>query len=108
MDRIALLKQVLDQNSEDAFARYGLAMAYLSEGRTDEALAEFDTLIQYNPEYVPAYQMSAQTLAKLGRTSEAVERLKGGISIAIRNGNTHAAAEMQGLVDELRGQAAGG
>src|SRR4029453_10312858 len=45
MDRIALLTQVLEQNPSDAFARYGLAMAHLSDGRTDAALTEFDTLI---------------------------------------------------------------
>jgi predicted Zn-dependent protease len=101
MDRIALLSQVVEQNPDDAFARYGLAMAHLSEGRTDAALAEFDTLIQHNPDYVPAYQMSAQTLAKFGRSDEAVQRLRHGIAMAIRHGNAHAASEMQALLDDL-------
>jgi Tfp pilus assembly protein PilF len=101
MDRIALLTQVLEQNPSDAFARYGLAMAHLSDGRTDAALAEFDTLIQHNPEYVPAYQMSAQTLAKLGKSNEAVDRLRHGIATAVRSGNAHAASEMQALLDDL-------
>lgn len=101
MDRIALLTQVLEQNPADAFARYGLAMAHVSEGRTDQALAEFDTLIQHNPDYVPAYQMSAQTLAKLGRNEEAIARLHAGIEAAQRTRNSHAASEMQALLDEL-------
>jgi predicted Zn-dependent protease len=101
MDRIALLTQVLEQNPSDAFARYGLAMAHLSEGQTDAALAEFDTLIEHNPEYVPAYQMSAQTLAKLGRSPEAVDRLRRGIATAVRHGNAHAASEMQAMLDDL-------
>jgi len=101
MDRIALLTQVLEQNPSDAFARYGLAMAHLSEGRTDAALTEFSTLIQRNPEYVPAYQMSAQTLTKLGRSDEAIERLRQGIATAGRTGNAHAASEMQALLDDL-------
>ncbi len=101
MDRIQLLTQVLEQNPGDAFARYGLAMAHLSEGRSDAALAEFDTLIQHNPDYVPAYQMSAQTFAKLGKSDEAVDRLRRGITTAVRSGNTHAASEMQALLDDL-------
>ncbi|WP_035351064.1 tetratricopeptide repeat protein [Edaphobacter aggregans] len=101
MDRIALLNQVLEQNPADAFARYGLAMAHLSEGRTDDALAEFDILIRHNPEYIPAYQMSAQTFAKLGRSAEAIERLRHGIATAVRHGNAHAASEMQALLDDL-------
>jgi Tfp pilus assembly protein PilF len=101
MDRIALLTQVLEQNPSDAFARYGLAMAQLSDGDTGAALAQFDLLIQHSPEYVPAYQMSAQTLAKLGRSGEAVERLRAGIATASRSGNAHAASEMQALLDDL-------
>lgn len=101
MDRIALLTQVLEQNPADAFARYGLAMAHASEGRIDQALAEFDTILQHNPDYVPAYQMSAQTLAKLGRNDEAVTRLHAGIEAAQRTRNGHAASEMQALLDEL-------
>ncbi|MDE1177634.1 MAG: tetratricopeptide repeat protein [Edaphobacter sp.] len=103
MDRIALLSQVLEQNPTDAFARYGLAMAYVAEGKPEEALNQFTTLTAHNPDYVPAYQMSAQTLAKLGRSDEAIERLKSGLEAAARTGNQHAASEMQGMLDELGG-----
>lgn len=101
MDRIALLSQVLEQNPTDAFARYGLAMAFVSDGRPDEALEQFTTLLGHNPDYVPAYQMSAQTLAKLGRSDEAIERLKTGLEAARRTDNQHALSEMQGMLDEL-------
>jgi len=101
MDRITLLTQVLEQNPADSFARYGLAMAQLAGGNVEAALIEFATLIQHNPDYVPAYQMSAQTLAKHGRTDEALKRLHSGIAAAERTGNQHAAAEMQALQDDL-------
>jgi predicted Zn-dependent protease len=101
MDRIALLTQALEQNPSDAFARYGLAMAHLSDNNVDAALSEFATLIQQNPDYVPAYQMSAQTLAKQGRTDEALERLHSGIAAANRTGNQHALAEMEALREDL-------
>jgi predicted Zn-dependent protease len=102
MDRIALLTQVLEQNPKDAFARYGLAMAHLAGGDVKSALIEFATLIQHNPDYVPAYQMSAQTLAKEGRTEEALERLHSGIAAANRTGNQHALAEMEALREDLK------
>lgn len=101
MDKIAALTEILNMNPADSFARYGLAMAYAADDRTDDALREFSTTLQHNPDYVPAYQMSAQTLVKLGRIREAEERLKAGLEAAARTGNTHAASEMQALLDDL-------
>lgn len=101
MDKIAGLTEILAQNPSDSFARYGLAMAYAADGRHDEALKEFATTIQNNPDYVPAYQMSAQTLLKLGHTDAAKARITEGLAACKRTGNTHAASEMQAMLDDL-------
>ena len=101
MDKIAALSEILTVDPTNAFARYGLAMEHSAQGNTDLALTEFTTLIHHNPDYVPAYQMSAQTLAKLSRADEAISRLKEGLTAAHRTGNAHAASEMQALLDDL-------
>ena len=102
MDKIAALREILAGNPSDSFARYGLAMAYAAEGREEEALGEFGKIVADNPDYVPAYQMSAQTLLKLGRTEAAGARLTEGLAACGRTGNTHAASEMQAMLDDLR------
>lgn len=99
--KIAALSEILTADPANAFARYGLAMEHLSLSNPDAALAEFTTLIDHNPDYVAAYQMSAQTLAKLGRTQEALDRLHSGIATANRTGNQHAVAEMDALRSDL-------
>ena len=101
MDKIAALTEILTMDPANAFARYGLAMEHISQGNTDTALTEFTNLIQHNPDYVPAYQMSAQTLVTLGRTDSALERLHAGIAAANRTGNQHALAEMEAMREEL-------
>ncbi len=101
MDKIAMLTEILKQNPADAFARYGLAMAYAAEGKAEAALQEFAETIERTPDYVPAYQMSAQELVKTGRTEEAKARLQAGLAACARTGNEHAASEMQGMVEEL-------
>jgi len=101
MDKLALLTEILTQNPNDAFARYGLAMEHISRGNTEAGLREFDTLITQSPDYVPAYQMSAQTLAKIDRPADALARLHAGIAAANRTGNQHALAEMDALREEL-------
>ena len=85
----------------DSFARYGLAMEYSGSGQTEQALAEFDQLSKDHPDYVPGYFMAAQTLAKVGRTDDARERLQVGITAAVRTGNAHAQGEMQEMLDDL-------
>jgi predicted Zn-dependent protease len=101
MDKIAALNEILQLDPANAFARYGLAMEHIAQSNTDAALTEFTTLIEHHPDYVPAYQMSAQTLVKLGRTEEALTRLHEGIAAANRTNNQHALAEMEGMREDL-------
>jgi tetratricopeptide (TPR) repeat protein len=101
MDKIAMLTEILSQNPDDAFARYGLAMEYGNQGQTEAALAEFDRILSAHPDYVPAYQMSGQILARTGQTEAARRRLEQGIAAAARAGNSHAQGEMEALLDEI-------
>jgi tetratricopeptide (TPR) repeat protein len=101
MNRIASLSEILTLNPEDSFARYGLAMEYSRAGQIEEALGEFKTLTEKNPDYAPAYFMAAQTLATASRTDEAKRWLVDGISAARRTGNAHAQSEMTAMLEEL-------
>jgi predicted Zn-dependent protease len=101
MDKIAMLKEILAQQPGDAFAQYGLAMAYASEGDLATSVVEFDRLLERHPDYTPGYFMAGQTLVKAGRVDEAAGRLREGIASAQRTGNAHALSEMQQLLEEL-------
>ena len=101
MDKFQGLKEILEMDPKNSFARYGVAMELAARGETEAALQEFTTLLGNDPDYTAAYFMSAQTLATAGRTADAMERLKGGISCAARTGNRHALSEMQAMLDEL-------
>lgn len=100
-DRRKMLEDFLVQNPADSFARYGLAMDYANAGEIERGLSEFARLLEINPDYVAAYQMSAQTLVKAGRSTEAQPLLEKGIACAQRTGNQHAASEMQAMLDEI-------
>ncbi len=101
MDRIAALTEILTENPEDAFARYGLAMEYSKAGQIEQAIQEYKTLIEKNPDYTPAYFMAAQMLAGASRVAEAKRWLVDGISSASRTGNAHAQSEMTAMLEEL-------
>jgi predicted Zn-dependent protease len=95
------LEDFLAKNPNDAFTRYGVALECVKEGDLAASEAHFRTLIRSNPDYVPGYQMYAQTLAQNERTEEAKNILAQGIQAAIRAGNQHARSEMEGLLAEL-------
>lgn len=100
-DRVATLKQVLDANPNDAFARYALGLEYSGSGDTDAALAEFQRLLAAHPDYTNGYFMAAQTLVRADRSDQARAMLRQGIECARRTRNQHAQAEMEGMLDEL-------
>ena len=99
--RVATLMEILDQNPNDAFARYALGLEYSGGGETDEALKHFKLLLESNPDYTNGYFMAAQTLARAERKEEARDMLLHGIECARRTRNQHALAEMEGMLDEL-------
>ncbi len=97
-----MLNEILSQNPNDAFARYGLAMEYSKTGEIERALEEFGNLLSTHPDYTAGYFMAAQTLVSANRVDEARKMLVDGISSARRTGNTHAQSEMTALLEELK------
>jgi cytochrome c-type biogenesis protein CcmH/NrfG len=101
MDRVAMLTEILSENPNDAFARYGLAMEYSNQGNVDRAMEEFRKLLDTHPDYTAGYFMAAQALARASRVEEARKMLGDGIISAKRTGNGHAQSEMEGMLADL-------
>jgi predicted Zn-dependent protease len=101
MDKIAGLTEILAQNPTDAFARYGLALAYDQQGDSTRALAEFSILVGQHPDYTPGFQMAGQILLRTGDTARARDFLTRGLAAAQRTSNAHATSEISGLLSEL-------
>ncbi len=58
-------------------------------------------MIVEHPDYVPAYFMKGQTLARGERDEEARDTLLAGVEVATRTGDSHAAGEMSGFLETL-------
>lgn len=99
--RREILEEFLDKKPDDAFSRYGLAMEYMNNGDTVAADSQFRALLERNPDYVPAYLMYAQMLAREARIGEAKQVLSSGIAAAAKAGNQHARSEMEALLGDL-------
>lgn len=96
-----MLEELVAKNPKDAFARYGLAMECMNSGEAAAADAHFRLLVESNAQYVPAYLMYGQFLARESRNDEARKILTSGIAAAEKANNQHARSEMEALLNEL-------
>lgn len=95
------IEELLQDDPDDAFLRYGLAMEHVSAGDDSGAVACFHDLLGRCPEYVPGYVQAGQVLARLNRSAEAAGIWQKGIAAARQQGDMHAAEEMQAMLDGL-------
>lgn len=95
------IEAMLKLEPHDPFLRYGLAVEYDNEGRTDDAVGLFQGLMQDVPPHVASFFRCAQVFVREDRITEARATLREGIEVARREGNSHAAAEMAELLSSL-------
>jgi Flp pilus assembly protein TadD len=95
------IEEMLVEDPNDPFLRYGLAMEHVSAGQDEDAVHCFQELLKVAPDYVPAYMQAGRTLARLDRENEARAIFQTGIAVARQKGDQHAADEMQGFLEGL-------
>lgn len=95
------LQEMLAEEPNDPFLRYGLAMEFVSEGNDEEAVRCFQELLRIAPDYVPAYLQAGQALVRLEQVEQARALFSEGIATARKQGEQHAAEEMQGFLANL-------
>jgi thioredoxin-like negative regulator of GroEL len=99
--RRQMLEEFVAKKPDDAFSRYGLAMECVNGGDSAAANEHFRALLERNADYVPAYLMYAQMLARESRSEEARQVLSAGIAAAGKKGDQHARSEMETLLAEI-------
>lgn len=101
MTRREKLEAMLAESPDDSFLEYALAMQCAAEGDVPVAVRRMDTLLERDPQYVPAYFQLAQIVAGQGEADRARQLLVRGIEAARRAGDDHAEGEMRGFLEQL-------
>jgi len=101
MNRIEILKGFLNENPNDSFSRYALALEYTKLGQNDDALREFETVKNNDPQYVATYYQLGQLYQKLGQKHEAEKTLRTGITVAAKAGDEHTRSELEAALEAL-------
>lgn len=101
INRLDVLKSMVEQDPSSAFARYGLAIEYTNQGELEHAVEQFDALLATNPDYVAGYYHAGRTLEKMRRTGDARTMYERGIEACGRTGDQHTRSELQAALDML-------
>ena len=97
--RVEKLQELLRQDPNSTFARYGLAQEYANAGQLEEAVGEYDSLLAANPGYAAAYYHGGQALERLGRIDAARDLYRRGIAVTTQSGDEHARSELEAALD---------
>ncbi len=101
MPTIDQLRALLADEPDDVFLNFGLAMQYAQAGHAEEAIRQFERVVQLDPRHASAYFQWARTLLALGRHSEAREILSRGLKAAEAAGDHHARDKMNDLLQAI-------
>lgn len=101
MDRLNQLKQFLQDDPDDPFNLYALALEYLKSD-SKESKALFELLIEKHPEYLPTYYPYAQLLAEQKESEEAERVYLLGISMAKTKGEAKTLSEIQAAYNDWK------
>jgi Tfp pilus assembly protein PilF len=93
-DRIQQLIQFLEEEPQDAFTHYALALEYLKVD-VKKAKAEFENLLSKHPSYLPTYYPAAHLWVELGLPKEADKLFLKGIELAKNQDNNKTRMELQ-------------
>jgi tetratricopeptide (TPR) repeat protein len=101
MSRLEQMLAFLEQDPDDSFARYAVALEYNSRKEHAKALEYLSELRRRDPDYVAAYFQLGHIYTGMDEWEKAEEALTEGIKVAKRTGDLHSASEMQAALDEL-------
>jgi Tfp pilus assembly protein PilF len=100
-NRLDILKQMLEQDPRNSFARYGLAMEYSKTGDLQAAVEHFKSLIASDGTYVAAYYHCGQALEKLGDVDAARTIYEKGVIASAEKGDLHTRSEIEAALSLL-------
>ncbi|MBX3239234.1 MAG: tetratricopeptide repeat protein [Chitinophagaceae bacterium] len=101
MDRKDKLLQMLADSPGDSFLQHALALEYIKEGKDEDAETLFMKILDREPGYTGSYYHLGKLLERNGRTDDALEWYKKGMTAARVAGDRKTYNELQSAYEEL-------
>ncbi|MDG5766851.1 hypothetical protein QA596_05175 [Balneolales bacterium ANBcel1] len=100
-DRIAKLKAFLQEDPDDSFSRFALALEYQKTGDHQTARSLFEHIRDKDPGYIGVYYHLGKLYQMTDEPRLALKTYTNGITIARNAGDHHAATELEQALQEL-------
>jgi tetratricopeptide (TPR) repeat protein len=94
LTRIEQLLKFLEEDPNDVFSLYALALEYKNE-QPAEALQLLNQLLVTHPDYLPAYYQTAALMQENGEIKDALKLYEAGIELARKQNNLATLRELQ-------------
>jgi Tfp pilus assembly protein PilF len=101
MARIDLLKGFLEENPNDSFSRYALALEYVKLGQVEDARREFETVRDNDPDYLATYYQLGQLFLNMGMHHDAEKTFRTGIHVAVKQRDAHTQSELEAALESM-------
>ena len=98
--RIVMLQKMLEENPNDPFLLYALALEHRKLD-LNQALSWFERLLQQHADYLPTYYHAAALYIDLGQPQEAKLTYQKGIALAQQQQDAHALRELKNAYQNL-------
>ena len=101
MSRLDEMLRFLEQDPDDTFARYAIALELKSQKQIPQAIMQLEELRRRHPSYVATYYQLGELFAQAGEYDKAEETYRAGIEVARAARDLHTLSELQSALDEL-------
>jgi predicted Zn-dependent protease len=96
------IRNMLEEQPDDAFLHYALALESIHAGRMDEGIQILENLREKSPEYLGLYYKLGQTYGFTGQTQKAEAVFESGIRLAEQQQQFKTRDELKNALQLLR------
>lgn len=101
LKRLTELRSMLTQWPTDPFIHYAIGLEYQALGDNNAAAEWMEKALQCDPHYIAALRFLGTRAFEMGHDAEALSKLTQAHQLAVKQGKTREAGEIQTLLDEL-------
>lgn len=101
-NRIKHLATAVQQNPDDTFSKFALALELLKENRVEKAQLLFEAVLKQDPEYLGVYYHLGKLYQSRGLYDEALQLFRDGTELAAKKNDLRTKSELHEAILQLQ------